>query len=108
MKLLLNSLSHDYPDKKISFLIGFLADKEWQTMTDMVINYKNIKNIYIMDIDYYRNLPSSSISKYLSLKHNRSSTSIKNISDAAKNENILCVCGSLYLIGQVKKEFNQK
>ncbi len=108
MRLLLNSLSHDYSDKKISFLIGFLADKEWQTMTDMILKYKNIKNIYVMDIDYYRNLPSSFISEYLSSKYNRSSTSIKNIFDATKNENILCVCGSLYLIGQVKKELNQK
>lgn len=108
MKLLLNSLSHDYPDKKISFLIGFLADKEWQTMTDMIIDYKNIENIYVMDIDYYRNLSSSSISEYLSLKHNRPSTSIKNIFDATKNENILCVCGSLYLVGQIKKELSPK
>lgn len=108
MKLLLNSLSHDHPEKKISFLIGFLTDKEWQTMTDMILEYKNIENIYVMDIDYYRNLSSSSISEYLSSKYNRSSTSIKNIFDATGNENILCVCGSLYLIGQIKKELNQK
>lgn len=108
MKLLLNSLSHDYPDKKISFLIGFLSDKEWKTMTDMILEYKNIEKIYVRDIDYYRNLASSSISNYLSSEYNKSSTSIKNIFDATKNENILCVCGSLYLIGQVKKELNQK
>lgn len=108
MRLLLNSLSHDYPDKKISFLIGFLSDKEWQIMTDMILEYKNRENIYVMDIDYYRNLPSSSISDYLSSKYNRSSIGIKTISEALKNEHILCVCGSLYLIGQVKKELNQK
>lgn len=103
VKALIESLQTYFPNRKIGFVCGILADKNYRQMIDIVIPYA--KYIHTVTPDNPRALPAEILSEYIKQK-NRQTLPFDTLKDCLdfiyKQNDILCMFGSLYYIGHAR------
>jgi len=105
-------LKHYFGEKKITFICGFLADKEYGAMLESFIPMA--KRFITLTPDSPRALPGEELKNYLRAYHN-DVTAKENVNAAleyalatGEGDDIVCVFGSLYYIGYVRDYFGLK
>lgn len=109
-KELENTFKLYFSDKKINILIGVLADKEYEDMVKKILPYLN--KVIITKPDSNRALnPQAFKEVFYKLGKNPDFVTeypldaLKYSVEITKKNEILCCCGSLYLIGQISNYF---
>jgi len=109
---LVESLRFYFPGRQISFLVGVMADKEYEAMLSKVIPLA--KKVFAVTINNRRALDGESIAEYFCKQgvEAKSFESVKQglheLMKVAGNDDIICVFGSLYMCGTVRKAFLSK
>ncbi len=108
-KVLADTLKNYFPNKKITFIIGVLKDKEYIQIIEAVI--PAAKRFVTVTPNNKRALASKELANIISTycKNVQDSDTIVNAIDKCLGEagpdDIICVFGSLYYIGEVRKYF---
>ena len=106
MEALARSLQGLYPGKKLIFLTGVLADKDWNAMMGELLPLA--KRFYTITPESPRALPAVELAAYLERKGGRAipcgsvGDGLDQSLAAAEPEDVVCVCGSLYMIGEAR------
>ena len=99
---LAESLKAYYPDRKLVFIIGVLADKEYHKMIDILKPL--VKKAYTIESDNPRALPAKELAEELK-KKNIEAVALDKISDildvVTNDGNVYIICGSLSISGEV-------
>jgi dihydrofolate synthase/folylpolyglutamate synthase len=99
-----------FPEKKITFVMGVLADKDYTSMLDMLLPLA--KEFFLSTPPNPRALPAADFKKLLDSLGTRARAfdQVEQALDAAlsgaQSEDVLCICGSLYQAGRVRSYFN--
>lgn len=111
-KELKQSIKLYFADKKVNLLIGVLADKEYEEMVEIILPY--INKVIVTEPDSYRALEAKAFEKvFIDLGKEVNHTNINALDalkyalDITKKNEVLCCCGSLYLIGQLRNYIKQ-
>ncbi len=110
-KMLTENLNNYFPNKKVTFVIGVMKDKDYAKVIKEIlpIAYR----IITVTPDYYRALPSEQLWEYIKQYHHNticSSTISEGVKEAKKlatNEELICVFGSLYMAGEARRSINE-
>lgn len=106
---LLNALKSQ--KRPIYFLTAVMQDKDYSEIVKLISDFaaQNNSKVAVTEIDMPRCLPCRELSNEFA-KHNITASSYNKSQDAIKalmaenNQNaLICVCGSLYLAGEVKR-----
>ena len=106
MEALARALGELYPGKKLIFLIGVLADKDWSTMLGELLPLA--KEFYTITPDSPRAMPAQELAEYLEARGVRAvpcgtvRDGLDRALAAAGPKDVVCACGSLYMIGEVR------
>ena len=106
MEALSQSLRQLYPDRKIWFLTGVLADKDYGAMFEQIIPLA--KGFVTITPDSPRAMTAQDLAAYMEEKGQRAvpcdSTrqGVETVLELASPEDVVCICGSLYMIGEVR------
>ncbi len=106
MEALSRALGELYPGKKLVFLTGVLADKNWRAMAVELLPLA--KEFYTITPDSPRAMAAQELAQYFSgqgVKATPCDTiheGLERSMEAAGPEGIVCVCGSLYMIGEAR------
>ncbi len=106
MAALRSSLEELYPGKKILFLTGVLGDKDYAAMVGEMIPLA--KAFVTITPDNERALPARELAEYLSRSGidacpcETTAQGVERVLALAGPEDVVCVCGSLYMIGEVR------
>lgn len=105
VKALCDSLKAAFPEEKFTFICCVMKDKDYETMIDLT---GEIAARYIaMDIAYGRTLAKEKLAETIGSKGYVVSTAesvMTAVEQAKENEEKIIICGSLYFIGDAKKE----
>lgn len=106
-RVLAKGLKELFPGKKITFITGILRDKEYEKMLDQVIPMAEA--FYTVTPDNPRALSAEELAKVIEDKGVRAyacPTVKEAVGQCMKlgRDSIICAFGSLYYIGQIKKE----
>jgi len=103
---LVQSLVKYFPNKKIIFIFGVIKEKDYRTVVEALVPIA--KMIFTVKPNDPRGLPSDELANYI-IKYNvdviASPTVEKAVEDSlncAKDDDVICSCGSLYYIGEVR------
>ena len=106
MEALGKALRELYPGKKLIFLTGVLADKDWPAMMGELLPLA--KEFYTITPDSPRAMSAGELANYLE-KQGIQATPCETVWDgldralaAAGPQDVVCVTGSLYMIGEVR------
>lgn len=108
MEALADSLSKLYPNRKIWFLTGVLADKNYQAMYGSLIPLA--RGFVTLTPDNPRALSAQDLACYLQSQGQEAAAcesaakGLETVLRLAKPEEAICVCGSLYMIGEVRHQ----
>lgn len=102
------SLRDYFPGKKCRFLMGILTDKDFRGIFDALLPLA--EQIAAVTPDSHRALPAQELCQRLHQTYGFSSAAPYESAEAALNalrhtadaEDVICVCGSLYMIGEVR------
>lgn len=106
MEALARSLRGMYPGKELIFLTGVLADKDYPAMMGELLPLA--REFYTLTPDSPRALPAGKLANYLGEQGAKASPcgSVREGLDralvAAGMEDVVCICGSLYMIGEAR------
>ena len=106
MEALARALGGLYPGKKLIFLTGVLADKDWSTMMGELLPLA--KEFYTITPDSPRAMPAAELAAYLEGQGAKATPcgSVREGLELAlvflPPEDVVCVTGSLYMIGEVR------
>ena len=106
MEALARALGELYPGKKLIFLTGVLADKDWSTMIGELLPLA--KEFYTITPDSPRAMPAAELAAYLEGQGAKATPcgSVREGLELAlvflPPEDVVCVTGSLYMIGEVR------
>ena len=106
MEALARALGGLYPGKKLIFLTGVLADKDWSTMIGELLPMA--KEFYTITPDSPRAMPAAELAAYLEGQGAKATPcgSVREGLELAlvflPPEDVVCVTGSLYMIGEVR------
>ena len=106
MEALARALGELYPGKKLIFLTGVLADKDWSTMMGELLPLA--KEFYTITPDSPRAMPAAELAAYLEGQGAKATPcgSVREGLELAlvflPPEDVVCVTGSLYMIGEVR------
>lgn len=107
MAALAQSLRGMYPGKRLIFLTGVLADKDYPAMMEELTPLA--REFYTLTPDSPRALPARKLAEYLEEQGAKASPcgSVQEGLDralaAAGAEDAVCICGSLYMIGEARR-----
>lgn len=108
VRVLLNTLKEIFPSEKFSFLMGILKDKDWKRMLSMVLSSKIVEEIVFTTPDNERAISPYMLADFVSKQEDirvrvieRCPEAVRYIKESNRN---WCICGSLYLCGDVIKE----
>ena len=107
VKMTANTLNSLFPDKKTTFLIGMLADKEYRHIIDILMPLA--KEFLTVMPDSTRALPPEILAEYINDNGGKGRVcksieeGVKEALTASSSDDIICAVGSLYLIGKVRK-----
>jgi dihydrofolate synthase/folylpolyglutamate synthase len=103
---LAQSLVKYFPGKKITFILGFIKEKDFKPVVETLIPLAN-KVVTVTPNDP-RGIPSEELAVFIegyNIDVTASSTIKAAVEDClkyAKDQDIICACGSLYYIGEVR------
>lgn len=106
MEALARALRELYPEKKLIFLTGVLADKDWTAMMGELLPLA--REFYTIAPDSERAMPARELAGYLEAQGVRAvpcgsiGEGLDRALAAAGPEGAVCVCGSLYMIGEAR------
>lgn len=106
MEALARSLGGMYPGKRIIFLTGVLADKDYPAMMGELLPLA--REFFTLTPDSPRALDAGELAVYLKMRGAKASPcgSVREGLDralaAAGAEDVVCVCGSLYMVGEAR------
>lgn len=106
MEALARALGGLYPGKKLIFLTGVLADKDWSTMMGELLPLA--KEFYTITPDSPRAMPAAELAAYLEGQGAKATPcgSVREGLELAlvflPPEDVVCVTGSLYMIGEAR------
>lgn len=106
MEALAQSLRRMYPGKKLIFLTGVLADKDYPAMMEELLGLA--REFFTLTPDSPRALTAGELAAYLEARGAKASPcgSVREGLDrtlaAAGAEDAVCVCGSLYMVGEAR------
>ncbi len=107
MQKLSESLHQYFHDRKIIFIFGILRDKQYGKMLDIIL--PSAKRAYTVTPPTPRALPAEELMEEIEKRSGIQTeafenveTALKEAQEAADSDDIICVCGSLYYIGQVR------
>ncbi len=110
---LVESLRKLVPDRKISFVMGVLADKDYESSIRIVLPIA--RRFYTVTPQSHRALSSDALADDIRANAHLQVTtcdSIKNALDHALRdaspEDVICVFGSLYQVGEVRSYFGKE
>ncbi|MDF2634766.1 MAG: FolC bifunctional protein [Pelosinus sp.] len=105
VRVLRENLDEFFKDKELVFLLGILQDKDVETMVNTLIRSQN-KVVVVAPISERAGKPES-VARKIQAAHVETADSIdeglKRATLLAGEEGVLCIAGSLYLIGAVRK-----
>lgn len=104
------SLREYFPGKKVLFLMGVLADKDFEGIYDALLPLA--ERIYAVTPDSPRALTADKLCERLANEyHFTAAKPYGSVADAlravlaeAGETDVICVCGSLYMIGEARRE----
>ena len=106
MEALTRALGELYLGKKLIFLIGVLADKDWSTMLGELLPLA--KEFYTITPDSPRAMSAGELADYLE-KQGARAVPCETVRDgldralaSSEPQDVVCACGSLYMIGEVR------
>ena len=107
MEALARSLQALYPGKKLIFLTGVLADKNWTAMMEQLLPLA--KEFYTITPDSPRAMSAADLAAWLESRGGRA-VPCETVRDgldqalaAAGPQDAVCACGSLYMIGEARR-----
>ena len=106
MEALAQALRELYPGKKLIFLTGVLADKNWGAMVGELLPLA--KEFYTITPDSPRAMPARELADYLksqgaaAIPCETIAQGLEQAQAAAGPSGAVCACGSLYMIGEVR------
>jgi len=99
------TLQSYYPNKKINFIFGVLADKDYKQMTEVLLPLA--KRFFAVTPDNERALPAAELAEYIAMRGG-DVVVCDSIEEGAKmalemtNENdVICALGSIYILGRL-------
>lgn len=107
-EMLMKNLKHYFPEKQMTFVVAMMEDKDYVAMLEISKPYA--KRFIAVDMGYERAVPSSDL-----VEHIKNNLGIEAVAchtveagmqlavQLTENE-IICVFGSLYIMGRVKSE----
>ncbi|WP_457641787.1 bifunctional folylpolyglutamate synthase/dihydrofolate synthase [Persephonella sp.] len=99
----LQELKEIYPEKKIITIYGGMKDKEWQDIIRIIENFS--ERIYFTEMPFDRSINRQIFNRYFSYKvFSSPGEALKEVENTVDNSSLILVTGSLYLIGEIKKE----
>lgn len=106
------TLTELYPDKKIIFLLGILKDKNYCGILEPLLPLA--KNVITITPPSPRAMKAEELAKLLYEKYSVKAIACTEISDGVKTalksanaDDVVCACGSLYSIGEIRRCFKQ-
>ena len=102
-----NTLISLYPGKKITFLIGLLADKDYENIIKTLMPLA--KEFLTVTPDSPRALPAEVLAEHINdmgstaSSYNSIEEGVKQALAASNKDDIICAVGSLHLIGRARK-----
>ncbi|MEI7590798.1 MAG: cyanophycin synthetase, partial [Deltaproteobacteria bacterium] len=110
IRALIKTLKEEFGSVRIIFIVGFLREKKYRQMVKMIAPVS--KRIIFTRPDSPRAVHPNELLQ-ISLLYNCDAIVHENIDDALEialkdvsNDDIICVTGSLFLVGAIKKRFN--
>ena len=106
MEALARALGELYPGKKLVFLTGVLADKNWSAMVGELLPLA--KEFVAITPDSPRAMPAQDLAEYMENQGVKAVScetvqeGVDRAMEAAGPEGAVCVCGSLYIIGEAR------
>lgn len=103
------SIESLFPDEKLTLVVGMMKDKEYMRMIEEILPFA--KKIYTVSPDPYRGFAARVVAKELKRKGIDAEPfdSVEKVVDFLRAQNdkneIFVVFGSLYLIGDIKKQW---
>jgi dihydrofolate synthase/folylpolyglutamate synthase len=107
-----DALSHNleklFPDKKLTFIVGIMKDKAYETMIGKI--EEKAKKMYFVSPDPWRGFDAKEVSESMKNKEYEVGTlesvdkTIDLLKDIPESETVI-VFGSLYLIGDIRKNW---
>ena len=103
---LARALGELYPEKKLVFLTGVLADKNWSAMVGELLPLA--KEFVAITPDSPRAMPAQDLAEYMENQGVKAVScetvqeGVDRAMEAAGPEGAVCVCGSLYIIGEAR------
>ncbi|ETA82557.1 bifunctional folylpolyglutamate synthase/dihydrofolate synthase [Youngiibacter fragilis] len=111
VKILRENLEQLFPDRKITFIMGVLADKDY---SEMISEIAPIAQRFItVDVDNKRALPSEELADIIeemdieAIAAHDVHAGIRLAMLLAGSDGIICSFGSLYYVGKVREYFNE-
>jgi dihydrofolate synthase/folylpolyglutamate synthase len=107
--MLRNNLEHLFPDKKITFIMGVLADKDYAEMVNEVAPIA--QRFITVDVDNKRALPCEELAEMIeeqdieAIAAHDVNAGIRLAMLLAGRDGIICSFGSLYYVGKVREYF---
>ena len=106
MEALAQALRELYPKQKIIFLTGVLADKDYHTMMGEILPLA--KKFFTITPDSDRAMPAGELAEYLESRGGKAfpcqntQEGLDRVLADAEAGDVVCACGSLYMIGEVR------
>ena len=103
-----DALNEYFPGKKCSFLIGVMADKNFKGIFDALLPLA--EKVYAVTPDSPRALKAPRLCEKLEEEYGytaaksfeRLEDAMKELFETAQKDDLICICGSLYMVGDVK------
>ena len=106
MEAIAQSLPLLYPDKKICFLVGVMGDKDYPDMMGRLLPLA--KSFVTITPDSPRALSAEDLAAFLEEKGAQATPcqsveeGLRNILAQSAPEDVICACGSLYMVGELR------
>ena len=106
MEAIAQSLAQLYPGRKIHFLIGLMADKDYPAMIASILPLAH--SFVTLTPDSPRALPAQDLAEYLR-RQGAQATPCGSVAEGLAAimaqcgpEEVICACGSLYMVGELR------
>lgn len=111
---LIDTLRLCFPSRRIVFVVGVLADKSYEVMLKRLASYENAHAFICVPVDNPRSLApdkSARVLRHCVQGEVVTQSSFDQVPQKAlsllPDKGAICVCGSLYLLGQAKQSFSE-
>lgn len=99
-----------FPHKKITFVIGFMADKDYRNMLDIILPFA--KRVFTVTPDNPRSMPAGELAAYIRTQGTREVKACISVEagmmdalNSETGEGVICATGSFYMAGAIRSMF---